>query len=257
MNEDQIKPNKLIDTTDCLEAVDVFRGWKNFLFLITILCLLLLQICFWLVNTGYVKTDEVTKSSSTTVLVEQTKEIEKAAKLVVIGPNEPIAEAAKQVAGQLTQPAQPNEPAPQEQKTKLHFQPTINQVTWLIRFLNFVLILAAALYCLTLLFGLKVSLLGRLGGINHIARAFFLSLLMLVLILPWQKFFDGVIAGAMYTPDELLSCCSAAKAGKLIDTIFYYLRFSGYWLLVLLLLVLSYIRSMRWAKAMLRRLEVI
>jgi len=254
MNDEQNKPNKLIDTTDCLEAVDVFRGWKNFLFVLTILCLSLLQICFWLVNTGYVKPDEGTKSSTAAVTAEETKQIEKAARQVIIGPNEPIQEAAKQVAAE---PAPPAPAAPQEQKPIFQFKPTINHLIWLIQFCNFVLIPTAALYCLTLMFGLKVSLLGRLGGINHITRAFFLSLLTLVLILPWQRFFGGVIAGAMYMPDELISRCSSAKAGKLIDTIFFYLRFSGYWLLVVLLLILSFIRSMRWAKAMLRRLEVI
>jgi hypothetical protein len=37
----------------------------------------------------------------------------------------------------------------------------------------------------------------------------------------------------------------------------FYLRFTGYWLLVLLLLLAAQIRSMRWAKATLRRLEVV
>lgn len=253
MNNEQTKPDKLIDTTDCLEAVEVFRGWKNFLFVITILCLLLLQMCFWLIDTGWVKTDDETKSESAVIAAEQTKEIEKAVKQVVIEPSEPIKEAAKQVAGQ---PNEPTEAAPQEQKAKFHFKPTIKQLSWLIRFFNFVLIPAATLYCLTILFGLKVSLLGRLGGINHISRSFFLSLLTLVLILPWQRFFGGVIAGAIYTPAELLSRCGAVQTSGLFGTIFYYLRFTGYWLVVLLLFVFSYIRSIRWSKAMLRRLEV-
>jgi hypothetical protein len=37
----------------------------------------------------------------------------------------------------------------------------------------------------------------------------------------------------------------------------FYLRFTGYWLLVMLLLLGAQIRSMRWAKMTLRRLEVI
>ena len=32
MNENQPKESSLVDTTDCLEGVGVFRGWKNFLF---------------------------------------------------------------------------------------------------------------------------------------------------------------------------------------------------------------------------------
>ncbi len=134
-------------------------------------------------------------------------------------------------------------------------------LTRFIHFFNFILIPAAVLYCLTMLFCLKVSLLGRLGGINHISRAFFLSLTMLVLLLPWQKFFDGIFLGAMYVPEELLSRCDALCASeggcKIFCTILYYLRFTGYWLLVTLLLLFAQYRSIRWANTILRRLEII
>ena len=46
MNGDLDKQDNLLDTTDCLEAVSVFRGWKNFLFVITFCCLLVLQAAF-------------------------------------------------------------------------------------------------------------------------------------------------------------------------------------------------------------------
>ncbi len=242
MNENQAKPDNLVDTTDCLEVVNVFKGWKNFLFIIAILCLLLLQASFWLVNTGYVKTGDDIKSDSPAAAAKDTEQIKEAAEKVTGEPNQP-AEAA---------PQQPE----QKQKTPL-FKITFERLTGLIRFFNFVLILAAILYCLTMLFSLKVSLLGRLGGINHIARAFFLSLAFVVLLLPWQRFFDGVVIGAMYTPAELQSACAEADNYSIFATILHYLRFTGYWLLVLLLLIFSQLRSGRWAKAILRRLEVI
>jgi len=134
---------------------------------------------------------------------------------------------------------------------------TCEQLTWAIRLVNAVLILTASLYCLTLLFSLKVSLHGRLGGINHISRAFFLSLLMLVLLLPWQKVFGNVVTGAVYTAAELTQWHAAEKTDDLFHTILYYARFSGYGALILLLLVLSQYRSLCWAKAILRRLEII
>jgi len=124
------------------------------------------------------------------------------------------------------------------------------------RLVNAVLVLTAGLYCLTLIFSLKVSMLGRLGGINHITRAFFLSLIALVLLLPWQRVFDGIALGAMFTSDELAEWFSA-KTDDIFDIALYYLRFCGYWLLVLLLFILAQIRSSRWAGAILRRLEVI
>lgn len=254
MNENQAKPDNLVDTTDCLEAINVFKGWKNVFFIIVILCLLLLQGSFWLVDSDYVKAGDDTKSGSPAVGTEDTDQIKKAAEKV-----NKIKEAAKKVV--VAEPNQPTEAAaerqPEQQQKSPFFEITFERLASVIRFVNFVLILTAILYCLTMLFSLKVSLLGRLGGINHIARAFFLSLVFVVLVLPWQRFFAGVVVGAMYTPDELLSRCAAARDYHIFDTILHYLRFTGYWLLVLLLLIFSQLSSGRWAKAILRRLEVI
>jgi hypothetical protein len=232
MNDNQGKENILVDTTDCLEAVGVFRGWKNGLFIISICGLLLLQASFWLVKTGFVKAADETPA------IEDPEQIEKAAKTVTTDPNLPVKTVL----------------TPQK-SSFLDF--TFKRLASLIRFFNFVLIPASILYCLTMLFSLKVSLLGRLGGINHIARAFFLSLAFAVFLLPWQRFFPGIFLGAMYTPAELQSACAEAGDYNIFATILHYLRFTGYWLVVLLLLIFAQLRSGRWAKATLRRLEVI
>ena len=252
MDENQNKQTNLIDTTDCLEAVAVFRGWKNFLFVITILCFILLQTSFWLVNTGCVKTENGAKSSPP-VVADDKEQINKAAKEVVANPNQPEKTASQEASTAVNVTAQ----QPEKQQADSGFGIKFKHLAWLIRFLNFVLIPTSAFYCLTMLFILKVSMLGRLGGINHISRAFFLSLAMLVLLLPWQRFFGGVVVGAMYTPKELLSSCTAVDDNDVFGTILHYLRFTGYWLLVLLLLIFSQVRSGRWAKAILRRLEVV
>jgi len=253
MNEDQAKPNNLIDTTDCLEAVSVFRGWKNFLFIIVILCLLLLQASFWLVNTGYVVTEQVCGDKTPAAAASDSEQI---AAVAVEAKEENIKKAAEQVAAAPDKPAEAAPQQPQPEPAKPRFKIEFKHLAGLIRFVDFVLIPAAMLYCLTMLFSLKVSLLGRLGGINHISRAFFLSLVFLVLLLPWQKFFAGVVVGAIYTPQELLSSFVTRTSNIFVATL-YYLRFCGYWLLVLLLLIFSQLRSSRWAKAILRRLEVI
>lgn len=246
MNGNQNKQSTLVDTTDCLEAVGVLRGWKNFLFVIVALCLLLLQVSFWLVNTKCVKVKNETQT--TLAVTVSTKG----------GPaiTEPdiIEEAAQKAAA--TQPNEGTEQALPSPPKEAFFGIKIKHVNWVIRLCNFVLILAGIVYCLTMLFSIKISLIGRLGGINHICRAFFLSLVMLVLLLPWQNFFDSIVMGAIYTPDELARRCTAESTG-IFSTIFYYLRFTGLWVLVVLLLVFSQLRSSRWTKAILRRLEVI
>ncbi len=251
MNSDQNQQKNLIDTTDCLEAVGVFRGWKNFLFVITVCFLILLQASFWLVDTGYVKAEE--PKAEPAAALEEPQQTKEAA-------NKPAAQTEKiqQAAKQAT--AEPSQPVMAETKTK-KIRPLpgikIQHLTLLIRIVDWALILTAVLYCLTLLFALKISMLGRLGGINHIARAFFLSLIFVVLILPWQKFFGGIIAGAIYTPTELLDAYDAVGTKGITGYSLYYLRFTSYGLVALLVLIAAQLRSIRWAKAILRRLEVV
>jgi len=290
MNESQASPNNLLDTTDCLEAVGVFKGWKNFLFVIVLLCLLVLQASFLLVDTGCIAVEDQAGGAEPAVmsspaglgnekaepaiervqkLIERMKEstVEANKTVEAVKPEETTKPAE---AVEPNETAEPNQPAEKVSKaaghtlqraitwppTELFSGMTFEYLSWIIRIANAVLILTASLYCLSMLFSLKVSMLGRLGGINHISRAFFLSLLMLVLLLPWQRIFGGMVPGAIFTPDELVQW-SSAEAGDVFDTVIYYLRFSGYWLLVLLLLILSQIRSVRWGKAILRRLEII
>ena len=299
--------NDLLDTTDCLEAVGVFKGWKNLLFLIVLLCLLLLQAGFYLVDRDFIKISDQVYTDGPAVEDQTAQPDEGSSKIgreedsgvdpspdedwptenelledVIGEPNETIQAIEPNEPVEPNEPNEPAEPnelvergsvlrriepriratAPQVQRAGQWFpkefisEITFGQLAWIIRLVNAVLILTATLYCLTLLFSLKVSMHGRLGGINHISRAFFLSLLMVVLLLPWQRIFGSVVTGAIFTPEELVKWCSA-KNDDILDVVLYYLRFSGYGVLMLLLLILSQLRSLRWAKAILRRLEII
>ena len=107
----------------------------------------------------------------------------------------------------------------------------------------------------SIFFGLMVSLVGRLGGLNHVSRAFILALIAVALLIPWQVLGLSVF-GVTWTPNELLQWLPARSA-NLGNTIIFYLRFTGYWLLIVLLLILAQIRASRWSKTILRRLEVI
>jgi len=295
MNEIQAGPNDLLDATDSLEAVGVFKGWKNFFFIIIVLCLLLLQASFWLVDRGYIQLGPSAEAATPAgegesaappiqllqIPIQQSiaSEAPAAAEPAQPAPAkvEGAAEPDKTTAepNQATEPNRPADPnaaarATPDRRARLNLQRAITwpsadflssitaeQFTWMVRLVNAVLVLTASLYCLTLMFSLKVSMHGRLGGINHISRAFFLSLLMLVLLLPWQRVFGGVVTGAVYTPAELTSWRGAEKTNDTLWLVLYYLRFSGYGVLIFLLLVLSQYRSLRWAKAILRRLEII
>jgi len=248
MNENPTNSNNLLDTTDCLEAVGVFRGWKNGLFVIVILCLLLLQISFWLVDFGFIGPCDKSDCGALATVDKKAEEIKAAAEIISQEPNKSVeAELQKTIP-----------PSASDSKQAGGFIPsiTIKHLCWTIRFVNVLLILTAVLYCLCMLFSLKVSLIGRLGGINHISRAFFLSLILVILLLPWQVVFDGIIPGVIYTPCEMVRRCSAERSDIFAIAI-HYLRFTGYWLLVVLFLVFAQLRSSRWTRSVLHRLEVI
>jgi hypothetical protein len=98
-------------------------------------------------------------------------------------------------------------------------------------------------------------LVGRLGGLNHISRAFVLSLIAVALLIPWQVLGLSVF-GVTWTPNELVEWLPARSA-NLGNMIVFYMRFTGYWVAVVLLLLLSQARSNRWSKSILHRLEII
>jgi hypothetical protein len=141
--------------------------------------------------------------------------------------------------------------------TLTKFMPKYEHACVAIRLCNFVLIISATIYCLILLMSIKISLIGRLGGISHISKAFFLSLFALIILLPWQGLFEGVVLGAIYLPAELFSKFVLTDESTLVCKIMYFARFSGMWGLSLLLLLCAQLRSAKWSKTTLRRLGIL
>jgi hypothetical protein len=193
--------------SDCLKAASVFRRWKNLLFIIMLLCLLLNQASFWLVSTGRI---EITENTN--------------------------------IAG----------PAEESHNFLLFgYNITFEHLTVVIIITNIILVFTSMLYGLIMYFSLGVSFKGQLGGLNHICKALFMSLIIFVLLLPWQKFFGVIALGATFKPDELVSWCTT-DISDTFGMVLFYLRFTGYWTLVLLLLFFAQLRSFRWARAILR-----
>jgi hypothetical protein len=169
------------------------------------------------------------------------------------GPAENPALATEPTEVETPEPTETAGPAEVETIKKFKIpQPTCRQVATVIKCCNFILIIAVFLYCICLLISIKISLVGRLGGINHISRAFLQSIFAMAFLLPWQCCFSKVVYGAIYMPFELL--CRQAVANSTLETILFYLRFTGLWAIVLLLLIFAQLRSIRWARATLRRL---
>jgi hypothetical protein len=233
MNEGPVNPHDMIETSDSLEAVGVFRGWKNLFFVVALVCLLLTQAAFWLVNAGVIKTPG---SAVSPVAAETTPP---GAATATVDTNDTGAAGATGGA---------SKPGFFERLDFGYLARTVGLI-------NGILLAAVMLYSLTLLASLTISLAGRLGGINSISRAFILSLIVLVLTVPWQALGLSII-GVIWTPAELVRWFTARHDNSW-NLIIYYLRFTVYWALVLVLLVLAQVRSTHWSSAILHRLEII
>jgi hypothetical protein len=262
MTEDSKKQDMLLETTDSLEAIATLKSNKNFFFIVCFICLFLLQVCFWLMFTEHIAADAndtlssvarsaettttVTSAAQQTVTVESSSaKIEQTAQTLTAEPN--VAKVAK---------TEPNAIWHKYANDLAHVKIRFSQLSWVIRICDYLLIVSAMMYSLTLLFGLKISLVARLGGISHITKAFFVSLFMIVMLLPWQVMFRGVIVGAIYTPSELLASWQAFAAGNFAEKSFMFIRYTGLAIVVILLLVWAQLKSMRWSKNTLKRLGI-
>jgi hypothetical protein len=236
MNDEPIRTTDMVDVTDSFEAVSVFRRWRSLFFAVVVASMVVLQGTFWLVDTGMVKpraqSDQVGYGA---------------------GPSQAVSGVSRPQSAEDSVPAARVRPSRREGAgLGLSFE----HLARLVQVANGVLLLAALLYWLTMLFTLAISIVGRLGGMNHICRAFFMSLVVLVLLIPWQHFIDSIIVGATFSVQELADGVTAKTAG-LSHQIVHYLRFPGYSLVVLVILILAHRRSARWARVVLHRLEIL
>ena len=55
MSDNSSESTDMVEVTDALEAIAVFRGWKNVFLTLLILCLLVVQGGFWLIDQGIIK----------------------------------------------------------------------------------------------------------------------------------------------------------------------------------------------------------
>ena len=262
MKEENSNHDKLLEATDYLEAVSTLKAMKNLFFFIILILLLATQGCFWLiklkcVELDYDATGAAVQSScpikGAVGLASGTEEV----KVEKSEASEKIEQAAKIVTGTEAVETDANSAAVTEEIKPFRLKLKSWHVELFIRICNFALILSAFIYSLTLLISLKLSLIGRLGGINHITRAVFISIFAIAFLLPWQVLFKGAAAGAIYTPGELFNCLSRCSEASVVLKTCMYLRFCGLWVLTVLLFLAAQVRTVRWARTMLRRLGII
>lgn len=92
------------------------------------------------------------------------------------------------------------------------------------KFLGFV---SATLLALTMLFAVKIALLGRRAGLATMISAFFWSLILLACLTPWQQVLQGSYAsGALYNLDEMRHW--NLKDSTVINQVLFFGRFLAY-----------------------------
>lgn len=107
-------------------------------------------------------------------------------------------------------------------------------LTWVLDATKTLAPIICVLLVLALLLAVMLSLVGRLGGIAGLTSALFWSLVLLMLLTPWQHIFQGRFAcGAMYSLEELLAQTRTVEPSwgaqdvSLLTRSTYYGRFAG------------------------------
>ncbi len=252
------KNEDFVNVTDCLETIGVCKSMKNLLFIIMFLAIVLLGLSFWLADLGIVKFQDTPDSVENRNIVdvplpEQDKPEPNSVASAVAKAVEKVTEDTNVIVVEDLEQAETQD---NEMGLPADFKIDYAYLAKIIQISNFVLVLAAALYALTLLLCLKVSLVGRLGGMSHITKAFFGSLFLLVFIFPWQKYLGPVTIGAIYLPEELKQAVLNKENVSVVENILYYMRFVLWWLVVLILLFVTQRRTAKWANSTLRRLGI-
>ena len=106
-----------------------------------------------------------------------------------------------------------------------------NICLWAFPTSGFMALVAGVLLMLTLLLAVKLSLLGRFGGVAGFISAFFWSLILMVLLTPWQYLLRGAAGqGALYGYTELtrLRSAWAGADASWAHKMLYYVRFLAY-----------------------------
>ena len=224
MSEQTRNGPDMVDVTDSLEAVSVFRAWKSLFLFILIVSMLLIQGIFWVTDLG---------------LIDQAQ----------ADPNgvQPVTMVVSD-----TNTAQA--PAPGADNILTAITPVhLDRALGLI---NSVTFLTAVLFCLSLMFSMLITIVSRLGGIRHICRAFFLSMIVLIFLVPWHAILECSVLGVLFSFQDLVQSMETKQASP-YATILYYARFCGYWVVALLMMFTAQARLGGWSRAMLRRLEII
>ena len=125
-------------------------------------------------------------------------------------------------------------------------------LAWVLPTGKFVAMVAGLLLILTMLLAVEVSLVGKTGGAGKFTSAFFWSLLLWAMLIPWQQvgtFRSTFACGALCNLQDLIENTAKVTWGTknvpILTQIFYYARFVAYPILVILVSAVVQLRFAR------------
>ncbi len=253
---------------DALEAFEVFSQARNLFFWIILLMLLLTQTLFWLTDQNIIGNQPATRDNNIIdISVPAYQPMEKPEfiwvdyPVLAQQPNTPDSSTATDSPSGDTNQSPSVEPQNRTLEEKTIPQPAKKLFNkdgyhYLLKLTNYLCAISCLIYFLCLMTGLKLVIIGNLGGLADASKALFLSLILLALIMPWQKIISPEIPGVLYGWKELNESKSSVQAnGDLVSMILYYTRFCGLWLISLLLAIFSQWRSVSSVKAVRQRVR--
>ena len=138
-----------------------------------------------------------------------------------------------------TTQAVPDE-APEAGATTMWYQ----FLLWMFAACKFVGVVSAILLVIMLMFTAQLSLLGRSGGIAGRMSAVFWSLILLAMAIPWQQLIHSSFAsGVLYNLSDLVRQATGVKTAwgaiepAFLDRAIYYIRYIGYPIVAVLVLL--------------------
>jgi len=126
---------------------------------------------------------------------------------------------------------------------------------------KFAAVVSAGLLMLTLMFAVKISLIGGVGATAGFLGAFFWSLILLAMLVPWQQtIMSSLASGATFNMSQLLSRVWGVRAGLggeeatagFLRHAIYYARFLAYPILTLLVEVLVLLKFARGVRPLMQ-----
>jgi len=214
-----------LDRDDATEAFNAFHKARSLFFWILFLGLVMAEAAFWTVDLGYI--DPALSFSGNSQYVHQTG---RSPRIILTA--------------ELPAPTGIPEDNQVEDK-KLKQAITLADIIRVsLRVIYMALPFAAVLYCLSLLIGMKLSLIARLGGLADSGKAFFLSLIVMVLVVPWMPAISETIPGALFNYSNLIESYRLSREGMNYgDNVIYHGRFVGIMVFTIIILLAAQWRS--------------